>query len=142
MRAHAARGLHWTGILIAGFLSEVSIFAIFLLLLAAATLAGVPELARPTSTLDYIDAMVSSFVMVFLFTLWLGKRIESGFVLHGILVGAVGIVIFTTLILALSGSLTQPPLYLVAHGLKILGGVVGGLVADKRSSTRRSLLQT
>jgi hypothetical protein len=47
------------------------------------------------STLDYIDAMLSSFVMVFLFSLWVGKRIESGFVLHGTLIGVVGILLFT-----------------------------------------------
>jgi hypothetical protein len=130
---NASRRIHWGRILVAGFLAELAVFAIFFLLLLGAMLAGVPELARPMSTLDYIDAMVSSFVMVFLFTLWVGKRIESGFVLHGLLVGAVGIVLFAILIFALSGSLTQPPLYIVAHGLKILGGVAGGLVADRRS---------
>jgi hypothetical protein len=29
-------------------------------------------------------------------------------------------------------SLAQPPLYLVAHALKILGGLTGGLVAERR----------
>lgn len=125
--------MKWICRWVAGFLAELAVFAIFFLLLLGAMLAGVPELARPMSTLDYIDAMVSSFVMVFLFTLWVGKRIESGFVLHGILVGAVGIVLFAIVIFALSGALAQPPLYIVAHGLKILGGVAGGLVADRRS---------
>ena len=82
----AVRQVHWGRIVVAGFLSEVSIFVIFLLLLIGATLAGVPDVARPMSTLDYIDAMLSSFAMVFLFTLWVGKRIESGFILHGALV--------------------------------------------------------
>jgi hypothetical protein len=86
----AIRQVHWGRIVVAGFLSEVAVFAIFLLLVIAATLAGVPDVARPMSTLDYIDAILSSFAMVFLFTLWLGKRIESGFMLHGALVGVVG----------------------------------------------------
>jgi hypothetical protein len=128
----AIRHIHWGRILVAGFLAEAAVFAIFFLLLFGATLAGVPEIARPMSTLDYIDALVSSFAMVFLFTLWLGKRIESGFVLHGMLVGVVGILLFGILIVAATGSLAQPPLYLVAHFLKILGGVAGGLVAEKR----------
>ena len=135
----AIRGIHWRLVLVAGFLSELAVFAIFFLLLAAAALAGVPELARPMSTLDYIDAMVSSFVMVFLFTLWVGKRIESGFVRHGILIGVVGIVLFMLLIFALSGSLAQPPLYIVAHGLKILGGIAGGRLAQKRAAVRHQL---
>jgi hypothetical protein len=123
--------------MVAGFLAEVAVFAIFFLLLLGATLAGVPEIARPLSTLDYIDAMVSSFAMVFLFTLWLGTRIESGFVLHGMLVGLLGILLFGILLFAATGSLAQPPLYLVAHFLKILGGIAGGLVAERR---RRRIL--
>jgi len=126
------RRIHWGRIVAAGFLAETAVFVIFFLLLLGATLAGIPEIARPMSTLDYIDAMVSSFAMVFLFTLWVGKGIESGFVLHGMLVGVVGILLFGILILAGTGSLAQPPLYLVAHGLKILGGIAGGLVAQRR----------
>jgi hypothetical protein len=103
-----------------------------LLLLFAATAAGVPEIARPMGTLDYIDAMVSSFAMVFLFTLWVGKRIESAFVMHGVLIGVLGILLFGTMWLATTGSLAQPPLYVVAHVLKVLGGIAGGLVAEKR----------
>ena len=128
----AIRQVHWGRIVVAGFLSEVSIFVIFLLLLIGLTLAGFPEVARPMSALDYIDAMLSSFAMVFLFTLWVGKRIESGFILHGALVGVVGILLFTTMWVATTGSLGQPPLYIVAHLLKILGGLVGGLAAEKR----------
>jgi hypothetical protein len=116
----------------AGFLAEATVFAIFLLLLFAATAAGVPEIARPMGTLDYIDAMVSSFAAVFLFTLWVGKRIESAFVMHGVLIGVLDILLFGTMWLATTGSLAQPPLYVVAHFLKILGGTAGGLVAEKR----------
>jgi uncharacterized BrkB/YihY/UPF0761 family membrane protein len=137
-----ASRIHWGLVLLAGFLAEVGIMVIFFLLLAVAILAGVPELARPESTLDFIDAMVSSFVMMFLLTLWVGKRIESHYVLHGALIGLVGFLLFTTLIFALSGSLAQPPLYLVAHALKVAGGITGGLVAQKRSLTRRTLLPT
>jgi hypothetical protein len=56
------RRIHWGLVLLAGLLAELGIFAIFLVLLTVATLAGAPELARPMSTLDYIDAMVSSFL--------------------------------------------------------------------------------
>jgi len=136
------RRIHWRLVLLAGLLSELAVFAIFFALLALASLAGVPEVARPMSTLDYIDAMVSSFGMVFVFTLWVGKRIESGFVVHGMLIGLVGILLFLALIFALSGSIAQPLLYVVAHGLKLLGGIAGGLVAQKRTATRATLLPT
>jgi hypothetical protein len=124
--------IHWKRIVVAGFLAEASVFVVFFLLLFAATAAGVPGIARPMGTLDYIDAMVSSFAMVFLFTLWVGKRIESGFVLHGVLIGVFGILLFSIMWLATTRSLAQPPLYVVAHFLKVLGGIAGGLVAEKR----------
>jgi hypothetical protein len=123
---------------IAGFLSEVAVFAIFFLLLITAALAGVPEVARPMSTLDYIDALMSSFVTVFLFSLWVGKRIKSGFALHGALVGVVGILLFTIMWVATTRSLAQPPVYVVAHLLKVLGGITGGFVVERR---RRRVLR-
>jgi hypothetical protein len=124
--------IRWKLIVLAALFAEATVFAVFFLLLFAAAAAGVPEVARPMSTLDYIDAMVSSFVTVFLFSLWIGKRIESGFVLHGVLIGAVSILLFGIMWVSTTGSLAQPALYVVAHGLKVLGGVAGGLVAQKR----------
>ena len=135
----AIRRVHWGRIVVAGFLTEVAIFSIFLLLLLIATLAGVPEVARPMSTLDYIDAIVSSFAMTFLFSLWVGKRIESGFMLHGALVGFVGVLLFSTMWIATTESLAQPPLYVAAHLLKVLGGITGGVYLKRR---RRGILQT
>src|SRR3954466_9160561 len=102
--------IRWKLIVVAGFFSEAVVIAIFFLLLFLASLAGVPGIARPMGTLDYIDAMVSSFAMVFLATLWVGKRIKSGFVLHGVLIGALGLVLFTVMWLATTRSLWQPPL--------------------------------
>jgi len=128
--------IHWGRVVLAGFLSEVAVMAIFFALLIAAKLAGVPRLASPMSPLDYVDALVSSFVMVFLFTLWVGRRIDSGFVLHGALIGVVGTLLFSTLWVATTPSRAQPPLYLVAHVLKVLGGIAGGLVARRRTLLR------
>jgi hypothetical protein len=134
--------IQWRLVLLAGFLAEVGMMVLFLVFLAGATLAGVPELARPESTLDFINAMVSGYLLMFLFTLWASRRIESGFALHGALIGLTGVLLFTALIVSLSGSLAQPPLYWVAHGLKIVGGITGGIVANKRSMNRRTLART
>ena len=91
------RGIRWKWIVAAGCLAEATVFAVFFLLLFAATAAGVPGIARPMGTLDYIDALVSSFVTVFFFTLWVGRRIESAFVLHGVLIGMFGILLVFSL---------------------------------------------
>ncbi len=126
------RRIRWKWVLAAGLLSEVVVLAIFFLLLFAFTIAGVPGIARPMGTLDNVDALVSSFAMVFLFTLWVGKRIEGDFVLHGALIGVVGALLFTGLWIATTPVLAQPPLYVLAHVLKVLGGICGGLLAKRR----------
>ena len=61
-----------------------------------------------------------------------GKRIDSAFVLHGALIGIFGILLFTVMWVGTTGSLAQPALYVVAHGLKIVGGIAGGLIAERR----------
>ena len=127
-----ARRIRWKWILVGGLLAEVTVMAIFFLLLLAAMAAGVPEIAQPMTTLDYIDAMVMSFVSMLVFTIWVGKRIDSAFVLHGVLIGTFGILLFTVMWIGTTGSLAQPALYVVAHGLKIAGGIAGGLIAERR----------
>ena len=128
--------IRWKWIVAAAFLLEVAILAIFFLLLLAAKLAGVPLLARPMSTLDYVDALVSSFGIVFLFALWVGKRVESTFVLHGALIGVIATLLFTGMWIATTPSWVQPVPYLIAHALKIAGGVCGGMLANQRKQGR------
>jgi hypothetical protein len=127
-----ASRIRWKWIIVGGFLAELTVIAIFFLLLLAATAAGVPEIAAPMTPLDYIDAMVMSFVTMLVFTIWVGKRIDSAFVLHGVLIGAFGILLFTVMWVGTTGTFAQPALYVVAHGLKIAGGIAGGLIAEKR----------
>jgi hypothetical protein len=68
------------------------------------------------------------------------NRIRS--VLHGALIGLTGALLFTALVFVLSGSLARHPLYWVAPGLKIVGGITGGIVANRRSMNRRTLVRT
>ena len=112
--------IHWGRVWIGGFLAEVGIFAVFI---PAVLLFG-EEPARYT-------VPPAAFVMTFLFAVWVGRGIESRFVLHGILVGVVATLLYVGLTLAQP----EPLLYIVAHGLKILGGAAGARVAGKRKST-------
>ena len=122
----AIRQIHWGRVLLAGFLAEVSVMAGFFLLLGIFTLAGMPEVAAPMSPLDYVDALVASFLSIYFFTLCVGRRIESGFVLHGVLIGLVAMSLFLALIQVGTGSTEQPFLYWVAHGLKSWAASPGG----------------
>jgi len=47
---------------------------------------------------------------------------------HGLLVGVVAMVIYVALTLARP----EPVAYLIAHGLKLLGGMAGGWFAGQR----------
>jgi hypothetical protein len=106
--------------------------ALFFLLLGLAWLAGVPSLAAPLSPLDYADALIASLVSVYIFTLWAARPLASGFVAHGVLVALVATLLFLVILGATAGSIQQPTLYWVAHGLKFAGGIAGGLAAGRR----------
>src|SRR5215471_4663832 len=116
------RRIRWAWVVGAAFLSEVTVIAFFFLLLLAATLAGVPEIAKPMSALDNVDAVVSSFVVVLLFAYWVGKRVAAEPVLHGALIGVVAALLFTIMWIATTPSFAQPFWYVVAHAFKVLGG--------------------
>jgi len=78
--------------------------------------------------------VAGSFVMPALVTQWVAKRAPSRLVLHGLLVGFSAFVVYATPMI-LTGQ-HQPPLYWVAHAMKILGGLTGGFVAARRQATR------
>jgi putative membrane protein (TIGR04086 family) len=109
--------IRWLRILLGGFLAEVLVIA---LVIPVALLFG-------KSTLTY-TAPAASLLACFLLAIWVGRRLDSRFVLHGILVGVVATLIYV----ALTRGGPEPPAYLVAHGLKLLGGAAGGLVAARR----------
>jgi len=66
--------------------------------------------------------------MCFLGALWVCRRTESNFILHGTLVGVVAALIY----IALTRAQPEPLAYIVAHALKLVGGACGGFVAQRR----------
>jgi putative membrane protein (TIGR04086 family) len=120
---NASAKFHWVRVLVGGFLAEVSVIA---LAIPASLLYG-------QHVLLYV-APVASLLTCFLFALWVGRRIDSRFVLHGILVGVVAVFLYIGLTLGRP----EPLAYLVAHVLKVLGGAAGGLVASRRRNAMGS----
>jgi hypothetical protein len=100
-----------------GFLAEVSLFAIVIPVFKIFGQHALLYIVPP-----------AALVTCFLFALWVGRGLTSHFILHGALVG----VIATLLYIALTLARPEPFAYLVAHGLKILGGAGGGFVAGRR----------
>ena len=109
--------IHWGRVLLGGFLAELLVFAIVF-----------PARHFFGQSAFLASILIASAAMPFVFALWVARRIESGFVLHGALVGLVAALIY----IGLAWRQPQPALYKVAHGLKIVGGAAGGLVASRR----------
>lgn len=112
--------IHWGRILAAGLLAEVALI-----------LAIVPLGLRLGDTFLHYSAPPGSLITCFLGALWVGRRIESRFVLHGVLVGVVAALIYV----GLTRAQPEPFAYIVAHALKLTGGAFGGFVAQRRRST-------
>ena len=111
--------LRWGRVVIAGLLAEVGLI-----------LAIVPVGLRLGDTFLRYAAPPGSFVVCFLGALWACRRVESRFVLHGVLVGAVAALFY----IALTGFQPEPLAYVIAHVLKLAGGAAGGWVAQRRKA--------
>jgi len=72
----------------------------------------------------------AALIATFAFTVRLGGRIKSMFVMHGVLIGAVG----TLMYVGLTRGAPEPWQYLVANALKVVGGVAGGMVLARRKT--------
>jgi hypothetical protein len=118
--------LRFGRIVLGGFLAELIVFAIVFSVLYL--FGRGPFL---------VSILVASAVMPFIFAMWVGRGIESRFVLHGALVGLVAALIY----MGIAWGQPQPLLYKIAHGLKIVGGMAGGAAASRRKTVDRSVMQ-
>ena len=111
--------IHWGRILLGGLLAEVALI-----------LAIVPLGSRLGDNFLHYAAPPGSFVTCFLGALWVCRRSESRFLLHGTLVGVVAALIY----FSLTRAQPEPFAYILAHALKLVGGACGGFVAERRRS--------
>src|SRR5215471_1483541 len=111
--------IHWGRVWFGGLLAEVALI-----------LAIVPLGLRLGDNFLHYTAPPGSFVMCFLGALWVCRRIESHFILHGTLVGVVAALIYV----GLTRAQPEPFAYIVAHALKLVGGACGGFFAQRRHS--------
>ena len=118
--------LRWGRVLAGGFLAELLVFAIVF-----------PTLYLFGQRAFLASIVIASAVMPFIFAVWVGRRIESRFVLHGGLVGLVAALIY----MGLAWGQPQPLLYKIAHGLKVIGRMAGGVAASRRKPADRPVVQ-
>src|SRR5215207_1963253 len=128
--------MHWIRAIIGGFLAEVLVLALILPVAYAVGYdlsTGDPSAVPPALNTAIV---IASFIAPLLMSQWVARRVTSHFVLHGFLVGFTAFVIYM-IPMTLSGE-SQPPVYWLAHAMKISGGLAGGLVAARRHVSRRT----
>ena len=117
------RHLHWGRVMAGGIGAELAVFAIVF-----------PVLHFFGQTAFLASILVSSAALPFLFALWVGRRVESHFVLHGLMVGVVAALMYVIV----AWGQPEPLLYKVAHGLKLVGGLLGGVASAHRIAGDRA----
>jgi putative membrane protein (TIGR04086 family) len=110
-------GIRWSIVLIGALLAEV----------------GIAALVFPVRFFVSEDAFIQSvspacLAMTLVFGFWAGVRARSTALLHGLLVGVVATVAYILLTIGQ----TLPPEFMVAHVMKLVGGVAGGALAAWR----------
>ena len=109
--------IHWGRIIAGGLLAEIALI-----------IAIVPAGLKLGDAFLHYTAGPGSFLFCFFGALWVGRKLESQFVLHGILVGVVAAVFY----IGLTRLQPEPLAYIVAHVLKLAGGAAGGFAAQRR----------
>jgi hypothetical protein len=109
--------IQWGRVLLAAFLMELVLLAIAIPL----NLSGKGRVA-----LYVVPPM--ALIATFAFTMWIGRGIASKLVLHGVLIGIVG----TLMYVCLTRARPEPWQYIVANALKVVGGAAGGVVLARR----------
>src|SRR3984957_13892179 len=110
----ALRHLRWGRVAVGGVCAELAVFAIVF-----------PVLHFWGQTAFLASILVTSAALPFIFALWVDRRVESHFVLHGLMVGVVAALMYVIV----AWGQPEPLLYKVAHGLKLLGGLLGGVAS-------------
>ena len=118
--------INWGRVLNAGLVGEILLILVF----------GIFASKYGNRSQAAIIFVVSgSFVFMLVGALWVARKIESRFILHGVMVGVIAVLYYVirTLPEVLSG---QYPDYfriaLIGHTPKILGGLVGGFLAGRQ----------
>ena len=118
--------MRWGRIVVGGFLAEVALIVV-----------AIPSLAFGDQNILNWVAVIGSAVTSGGAAIWVARRVDSRFVLHGALTGLTAALIYIALI-DVTGQ-TQPLIYWVAHGFKIVGGAAGGMFAARRMANARTV---
>jgi hypothetical protein len=125
--------MNWKRAIAGGVLAELLLIVLLVPVLAV---VGFDSLSDPYKVPASILGVVigGSFITTLLLMQWVARRVSSRFVIHGAIVGLAAFTFY--MIPVVIGGGTQPPMYWLAHAMKLLGGMSGGVVAARRYASR------
>ena len=112
--------MRWLRTILGGIIAEMLVLVMVLPVALAVGFdlsTGDPSAVPPALNAAIV---VASFVAPLLLTQWVARRLTAQFVRHGFLVGFTAFAVYM-IPMTLSGE-SQPPVYWLAHAMKILGG--------------------
>ena len=116
----ATNAIRWKRVVVGGFLTELTLFAIVL------------PLNMMSQQATYYSVPLLVFVWGVMFGYWVARPVPDRFILHGVLTAVVASVIYIALTTSLRAPV--PLLYHLSHGLRLLGGGFGGKLAERKAS--------
>ena len=122
--------MNWKRAILGGILAELLLIAAFL---PVVLVIGTDSVADPNNVPAGVLVVViaGSFITTLLLMQWVARRVTAQFVLHGAVVGFAAFAVYIIPVVAGGGE--QPPLYWLAHAMKLLGGMTGGIIAARRA---------
>lgn len=134
--------IRWARVLMAAVLAEV-----FVILMIGAVIMVHRFWLAPSETAaesrafgeiaGYYVGPAGGALMTFLAVVWVGRKLRADFVLHGVLIGVVGVLLTTGFIVAAKPE--HRLMYVCSYLLRIGAGYLGGLTARARSMRLTSL---
>ena len=114
--------IRWGRVLLGGLFIELAMFAFV-----------IPLTAIGEQVLYYAVPFLA-FGIAVVFGWWVARPLSGRQVLHGALVAVAASLMYIALTTAMGVAGTLPLLYHVSHGLRILGGMLGGSIAARHQA--------
>ena len=132
---HDKTGVRWMRVIIAGVLTEASVVLLIVIVVTAYKYVVSPTEADYQMFAGRAGFYIGVFggaLAAFVFALWVGRSLRAGFLVNGLLVGCVAALQHMGLMAASKAEFELA--YAVADALKLVGGALGGYVAQKSYS--------
>ena len=133
--------IRWGRVVAAAVMSEVLVVAVLILITTAHRFLIAPggtaaEYQAFSDLAGYYVAPAGAGLAVFAGALWVGRKLTSGFISNGTLVGVVAVLLTGGLFFVAKPE--DRLMYGVSFVLRIVGGYVGGIAAQRTFSRRAS----